>query len=90
MLLLSSGEKFVERIYLFDIGRVKLKKRMNAVHVTAFPSRNIVYKRDNQLFGLSDKPITQQDALAKFEDQPRYLPGQDPLSLPRHPLCHPT
>ncbi|KAK9018627.1 hypothetical protein V6N11_001597 [Hibiscus sabdariffa] len=30
----SSGEKFVERkIYLFDIRRVKLKERMNAVHV---------------------------------------------------------
>ncbi|KAK8999721.1 hypothetical protein V6N11_065218 [Hibiscus sabdariffa] len=30
----SSGEKFVERkIYSFDIGRVKLKKRMNAVQV---------------------------------------------------------
>ncbi|KAK8609031.1 hypothetical protein V6N13_025338 [Hibiscus sabdariffa] len=30
----NSGEKFVDRkIYLFDIGRVKLKKRMNAVHV---------------------------------------------------------
>ncbi|KAK8715306.1 hypothetical protein V6N13_042643 [Hibiscus sabdariffa] len=32
--LIFSGEKFVERkIYLFGIGRVKLKKRMNAVHV---------------------------------------------------------
>ncbi|KAL4319179.1 hypothetical protein GQ457_18G011110 [Hibiscus cannabinus] len=85
-----SGEKFVERnIYLFGFGRVKLKKRMNAVHVrdqkheltpprnrkypcdngnkkvTAFPPRDIVYKQDNQLFGLRDKPITQQDALSK-------------------------
>ncbi|KAL4272686.1 hypothetical protein GQ457_13G018380 [Hibiscus cannabinus] len=110
----SSGEKFVVRnIYLFDIGRVKLKKQMNAVHVrdqkheltpprnsypcdngnkkmTAFPPRDIVYKQDNQLFGLRDKPITQQDALPKSEGRPRYLPGQDPLSLSRHPLCHPT
>ncbi|KAK8574493.1 hypothetical protein V6N12_062183 [Hibiscus sabdariffa] len=51
---------------------------MNAVHVRdqkheLTPPRN------------RDKPITQQDALSKFEDQPRYLPGQDPLSLPRHP-----
>ncbi|KAL4291718.1 hypothetical protein GQ457_14G020930 [Hibiscus cannabinus] len=104
----NSGEKFVERnIYLFNIGRVKLKKRMNAVHfrnqkheltpprnrypcdnsnkkVTAFPSRDIVYKQDNQLSGLRDKPITQQEAL------PRYLPRQDPLSLLRHPFCHPS
>ncbi|KAK8523058.1 hypothetical protein V6N12_073769 [Hibiscus sabdariffa] len=43
--------------------------------VTAFPPRDIVYKQDNQLFGLTDKPITQQDALPKSEDQPRYLPG---------------
>ncbi|KAK8593821.1 hypothetical protein V6N12_045894 [Hibiscus sabdariffa] len=80
----SSGEKFVERkIYLFGIGRVKLKKRMNAVHVRdqkheLTPPRN------------RDKPVTQQDALPKSENQPRYLPGQDPLSLLRHPLCHPA
>ncbi|KAL4311755.1 hypothetical protein GQ457_01G015830 [Hibiscus cannabinus] len=58
--------------------------------VTAFLPRDIVYKQDNQLFGLRDKPITQQDALPKSEGPPRYLPGQDPLSLSRHPLCHPT
>ncbi|KAL4296075.1 hypothetical protein GQ457_12G015150 [Hibiscus cannabinus] len=99
MNLFISGVKFVERnIYLFDIGRVKLKKQMNAVHVreqkheltpprnrypcdngnkklTAFPLRDIVYKQDNQLFGLRDKPITQQDALPKSEGPPRYLPG---------------
>ncbi|KAK8534650.1 hypothetical protein V6N12_057294 [Hibiscus sabdariffa] len=33
-----------------------------------------------------DKPVTQQDALPRSEFQPRLLPGQDPLSLPRHPL----
>ncbi|KAK8576726.1 hypothetical protein V6N13_015159 [Hibiscus sabdariffa] len=49
--------------------------------VTAFPPRDIVYKQDNQLFGLRDKPITKQDALPKFEDQPKYLPRQDPLFL---------
>ncbi|KAK8649453.1 hypothetical protein V6N13_130182 [Hibiscus sabdariffa] len=53
--------------------------------VTAFPPRDIVYKQDNQVFGLRDKPITKQDALSKSEGPPRYLPGQDPLSLPRHP-----
>ncbi|KAL4279070.1 hypothetical protein GQ457_03G015750 [Hibiscus cannabinus] len=58
--------------------------------VTAFPSRDIVYKQDNQLFGLRDKPITQQDGLPKSEGPLRYLPGQDPLSLLRHPFCHPT
>ncbi|KAK8504955.1 hypothetical protein V6N12_058051 [Hibiscus sabdariffa] len=58
--------------------------------VTAFPPRDIVYKQDKQLFGFRDKPITQQDALPKSEGPPRYLPGQDPLSLSRHPLCHPT
>ncbi|KAK8593424.1 hypothetical protein V6N12_045506 [Hibiscus sabdariffa] len=31
--------------------------------------------------GLRDKPVTQQDALSKSEYQPRYPPGQDPLSL---------
>ncbi|KAK8557943.1 hypothetical protein V6N12_010166 [Hibiscus sabdariffa] len=40
--------------------------------------------------GLRDKPVTQQNALPKSENQPRYLPGQDPLSLLRHPLCHPA
>ncbi|KAK9042559.1 hypothetical protein V6N11_017628 [Hibiscus sabdariffa] len=58
--------------------------------VTAFPPRDIVYKQDNQLSGLRDKPITQQDALPRSEGLPRYLSGQDPLSLSRHPLCHPT
>ncbi|KAK9033667.1 hypothetical protein V6N11_049853 [Hibiscus sabdariffa] len=58
--------------------------------VTAFPPRDIVYKQDNQLVGLRDKPITQQDALPKSEGPPRYMPGQDPLSLSRHPLCHAT
>ncbi|KAL4384810.1 hypothetical protein GQ457_15G022980 [Hibiscus cannabinus] len=58
--------------------------------VTAFPPRDILYKQDNQLFRLRDKPITQQDALSKSEGPLRYLPGQDPLSLLRHPLCHPT
>ncbi|KAK8557601.1 hypothetical protein V6N12_009830 [Hibiscus sabdariffa] len=33
------------------------------------------------VIGLRDKPVTQQDALPKFEYQPRYLPGQDLLSL---------
>ncbi|KAL4298380.1 hypothetical protein GQ457_12G016230 [Hibiscus cannabinus] len=50
----------------------------------------LVTTQDNQLFGLRDKPITQQNALPKSEGPPRYLPGQDPLSLLRHPLCHPT
>ncbi|KAK9006426.1 hypothetical protein V6N11_035464 [Hibiscus sabdariffa] len=57
-------------------------------NVTDFPPRDIVYKQDNQLFGLTDKPITQQDALPKSKGPLRYLPGQDPLSLLRHPLCH--
>ncbi|KAK8540197.1 hypothetical protein V6N12_046488 [Hibiscus sabdariffa] len=52
--------------------------------VTTFSPRNIKYKQDRQLFGLRDKPVTKQDAL------PRLLPGQDPLSLKRHPLCHPV
>ncbi|KAK9034805.1 hypothetical protein V6N11_076862 [Hibiscus sabdariffa] len=74
---------------------------MNAVHVrdqnheltpprNSISPRDIVYKQDNQLFGLRNKPITQQDALPKSEGPPRYLPGQDSLSLSRHPLCHPT
>ncbi|KAK8562217.1 hypothetical protein V6N12_049264 [Hibiscus sabdariffa] len=49
--------------------------------VTAIPPRDIVYKQDNQLSGLRDKSITQQDALPRSEYPPRYLPGQDPLSL---------
>ncbi|KAL4283236.1 hypothetical protein GQ457_16G020080 [Hibiscus cannabinus] len=49
--------------------------------VTAFPLRDIVYKQDNQLSGLRDKPITQQDALPRSEYPSRYLPGQDSLSL---------
>ncbi|KAK8568246.1 hypothetical protein V6N12_006802 [Hibiscus sabdariffa] len=56
---------------------------MNAVHVRnqkheLTPPRN------------RDKPVTQQDALPRSEFQPRLLSGQDPLSLPRHPLCHPV
>ncbi|KAL4281205.1 hypothetical protein GQ457_03G013640 [Hibiscus cannabinus] len=49
--------------------------------VTTFPPRDIVYDQDIQLFGLRDKPITSQDALPRSESPPRYLPGQDPLSL---------
>ncbi|KAL4278436.1 hypothetical protein GQ457_03G020750 [Hibiscus cannabinus] len=37
----------------------------------SLPPRDIVYKKDNKLFGLRDKLITQQDALSKFEDLPR-------------------
>ncbi|KAL4279989.1 hypothetical protein GQ457_03G019020 [Hibiscus cannabinus] len=102
----NSGEKSVGRnIYLFDIERVKLKKKINAVHVRdqkheltlprnrkislgngykevkTFPLRDILYDQDIQLIGLRDKPITHQDALPRFEFPPRYLPGQDPLSL---------
>ncbi|KAK8573062.1 hypothetical protein V6N12_029100 [Hibiscus sabdariffa] len=58
--------------------------------VTDSSPRNIKYKQDKQLFRLRDKPVTQQDALPRSEFQPRLLPGQDPLSLPRHPLCHPV
>ncbi|KAK8715302.1 hypothetical protein V6N13_042639 [Hibiscus sabdariffa] len=101
----SLGEKFVERkIYLFGIERVKLKKRMNAVHVRdqkheLTPSRNrgdsfsaegYRVQARQTVTGLRDKSITQQGALPKSENQPRYLPGQDPLSLLRHPLCHPA
>ncbi|KAK8981918.1 hypothetical protein V6N11_072907 [Hibiscus sabdariffa] len=89
----SSGEKFVERkIYLFDIGRVKLKKRMNAVHVrdqkheltlprNSFSAEGYHVQARQIVTGLRDKPVTQQDALPKSEYQPRYLPGQDPLSM---------
>ncbi|KAL4386037.1 hypothetical protein GQ457_09G017250 [Hibiscus cannabinus] len=100
----NSGEKSVERnIYLFNIERVKLKKRVNTVHVrdqkheltpsrdrypcdngykevTTFPPRDIVYEQDIQLIGLKDKPITQQDAVPKFESPPRFLLRQNPLS----------
>ncbi|KAL4281728.1 hypothetical protein GQ457_03G021390 [Hibiscus cannabinus] len=36
-----------------------------------WPPRDIVYKQNNKLFGLRDKPITQQDALSKYKDLPR-------------------
>ncbi|KAL4369380.1 hypothetical protein GQ457_05G021700 [Hibiscus cannabinus] len=49
--------------------------------VTAFPPRDIVYDQDIQLIGLRDKRITSQDALLRSESPPRFLPGQDPLSL---------
>ncbi|KAL4378188.1 hypothetical protein GQ457_02G023470 [Hibiscus cannabinus] len=75
---LSSGEKFVERnIYLFDIGRVKLKKKM-IVRLRGCSNR-LPCKEDilvTTLFGLRDKPITQQDALPKSEGLPTYLPGR--------------
>ncbi|KAK8713429.1 hypothetical protein V6N13_148647 [Hibiscus sabdariffa] len=54
---------------------------MDECEVAAFPPRDIAYKQDIQLFGLRDKPITQQDALPRSEFPLRYLPGQDPLSL---------
>ncbi|KAL4341546.1 hypothetical protein GQ457_08G027960 [Hibiscus cannabinus] len=103
--LIFYHQKSVERnIYLFDIERVKIKKRMNVIHVqdqkheltpprnrypcdngykevTAFPPRDIVYDQDIKLIVLRDKPITQQDALSRSESPPRFLPGQDPLSL---------
>ncbi|KAL4282748.1 hypothetical protein GQ457_16G017570 [Hibiscus cannabinus] len=48
--------------------------------VTVLPSRDIVYDQANQLFGLRDKPITQQDALPRSEFPSRFLPRQDLLS----------
>ncbi|KAK8977377.1 hypothetical protein V6N11_034425 [Hibiscus sabdariffa] len=69
---------------------------MNAVHVrdqkheltlprNSFPPKDIVYDQDIQLFGLKDKPITQQEALSRSESQPRYLPGQDSVN-PQGPI----
>ncbi|KAK8696712.1 hypothetical protein V6N13_001844 [Hibiscus sabdariffa] len=69
--------------------KVYLEYKSQPKEVTAFPPRDIKYKKEKQLIGLRDKPITKQDALPRSEYQPRYLPGQDPLSLLRHPLCHP-
>ncbi|KAL4318253.1 hypothetical protein GQ457_18G011460 [Hibiscus cannabinus] len=77
------GKKSVERnIYLFDIERVKLKKRMN-VRLRRC-SKSLPCEEDilvTTLIGLRNKPITQQDALPRSESQPRFLPGHDPLSL---------
>ncbi|KAK9042550.1 hypothetical protein V6N11_017619 [Hibiscus sabdariffa] len=72
------------------MGTDTLEQRSATVICNAFPPRDIVYKQDNQLSGLRDKPITQQDALPRSEGPPRYLPGQDPFSLSRQRLCHPT
>ncbi|KAK8600515.1 hypothetical protein V6N12_050368 [Hibiscus sabdariffa] len=52
---------------------------MNAVHVR------------NQKHELTPpRNSNTEDALPRSEFQPRLLPGQDPLSRPRHPLCHPV
>ncbi|KAL4341219.1 hypothetical protein GQ457_08G023280 [Hibiscus cannabinus] len=79
----NSGEKSVEgNTYLFDIERVKLKKWMNVRLrrcIKSFPCEEDILV--TTLIGLRDKPITQQDALSRSESPPRYLPGQDPLSL---------
>ncbi|KAK8612060.1 hypothetical protein V6N13_132093 [Hibiscus sabdariffa] len=80
---------------IFCLGRRDESKRDCALIrifscVTAFPPRGIVYEQDIQLSRLRDKPITQQDALSRSEGPPKYLPRQDPLSLLRHPLCHPA
>ncbi|KAK8597274.1 hypothetical protein V6N12_065746 [Hibiscus sabdariffa] len=45
--------------------------------VTAFSPRNIEYKQDRQLFGLRDKPVTQQDALPNSEVPTKIIrPGR--------------
>ncbi|KAK8593318.1 hypothetical protein V6N12_045401 [Hibiscus sabdariffa] len=68
---------------------------MNAVHVRdqkheltpprnrgdSFSAEGYHVQARQTVTGLRDKPVTQQDALPKSEYQPRYLPGQDPLSL---------
>ncbi|KAL4303866.1 hypothetical protein GQ457_10G006870 [Hibiscus cannabinus] len=92
----NSGEKSVERnIYLFNIERVKLKKRVNTVHVRdqkheltpprtrgdSFSAEGYCVRSRHLVIGLKDKPITHQDALPKSESPPRILLGQDPLSL---------
>ncbi|KAK8617104.1 hypothetical protein V6N13_117071 [Hibiscus sabdariffa] len=71
-----------------DAARTKDPELTQAGNST-FSPRDTKYKQDKQLFGLRDMPITKQDALPRSEYQPRCLPGQDPLSLLRHPLCHP-
>ncbi|KAK8635261.1 hypothetical protein V6N13_023138 [Hibiscus sabdariffa] len=67
----------------------QVKEYMNDKGDSLLP-REIVYKQASKVIGLRDKLVTQQDALQNSEDPPRYLPRQDPLSLPRHPLCHPA
>ncbi|KAK8652313.1 hypothetical protein V6N13_061334 [Hibiscus sabdariffa] len=81
----SSGER---KIYLFDIGRFKLKERMNAVHVRdqrheltpprnrgdSFSAEECRVQARQAVTRLRDKPVTQQDALPKSEYQPRYPP----------------
>ncbi|KAK8578729.1 hypothetical protein V6N12_069073 [Hibiscus sabdariffa] len=68
---------------------------MNAVHVRnqkheptpprnrgdSFSAEGYRIQARQAVTGLRDKPVTQQDALSKSEYQPRYPPGQDPLSL---------
>ncbi|KAL4297578.1 hypothetical protein GQ457_12G013910 [Hibiscus cannabinus] len=71
----NSRENDIEKnIYLFDIERLKLKKRVNTVHVRD-QKHELTPPRDRH------KPITQQDALLRSEFPPRFLPRQDPLSL---------
>ncbi|KAK8600574.1 hypothetical protein V6N12_050427 [Hibiscus sabdariffa] len=68
---------------------------MNAVHVRdqkheltpprnrgdSFSAEGYHVQARQAVTGLRDKPVTHQDALPKSEYQPRYPPGQDPLSL---------
>ncbi|KAK8563522.1 hypothetical protein V6N12_035668 [Hibiscus sabdariffa] len=68
---------------------------MNAVHVRdqrheltpprnrgdSFSAEEYRVQTRQAVTGLRDKPVTQQDALPKSKYQPRYPPGQDPLSL---------
>ncbi|KAK8691482.1 hypothetical protein V6N13_074992 [Hibiscus sabdariffa] len=61
--------------------KVKIKDLKPKHEVTAQPSRVIVYKQAEQLFGLRHKPITLQDALPKSDPSRDNLPRPDPLSL---------
>ncbi|KAK8980828.1 hypothetical protein V6N11_047959 [Hibiscus sabdariffa] len=87
-----------EKIHLFDIGRVKLKIRVNTVlardqmhELTPPKDRGIASDQGSKLLGLRDKPVTQQDVMLNSEDPCRdRLSQPDPLSLPRHPPCHPA
>ncbi|KAL4318203.1 hypothetical protein GQ457_18G014780 [Hibiscus cannabinus] len=58
---------------------LKLIYFMTSRVVTVLPSRDIVYDQVKQLIGLRHKSITQQDALPKFDSQPRFSAKAGPI-----------
>ncbi|KAK8598377.1 hypothetical protein V6N13_094348 [Hibiscus sabdariffa] len=84
---MSASERRPELVKVKDLKPKRIKGYLEYKYscdngykeVTVLPSRDIVYNQVKQLIGLRHKPITLQDALPRFDSQPRFSAKAGPV-----------